>query len=171
MTDAQNTAITPAREMVLGDPNAKTIDSLSANEFAVEIDGQRMDGVFRVSGLSSFKMEVKSTNAFKLLRDPVTIVKMAQRDPNNAFNRWVKDTIAAKDDIVRPTRSVAILAIDDGVETRRWTLKDAWIREVSFSDFNSGSAELVEETLVLMYADVDVQWFAPDADASDQITG
>ena len=31
------------------------LDSLCANEFALEIDGEPIDGIFRVSGLTTFK--------------------------------------------------------------------------------------------------------------------
>src|SRR5215207_9059774 len=107
-------------------PAGVAIDSLSANEFALEIEGERVTGVFRVSGLIPFKMDVKpSLN--KLVRDPFKIAKMAQRDPNLPFNKWLYETFTSKDDIVRPRRELAIIAIDDGVETRRWTVKGAYI--------------------------------------------
>jgi hypothetical protein len=41
--------------------NVQTIDSLSANEFAVEIDGERVSGIFKISGFHSFKLDVKTT--------------------------------------------------------------------------------------------------------------
>lgn len=135
----------------------RQIDSLSANEFAVELDGARVTGIFRVTGLIPFKLDVKPTLT-KRVRDPFKLTKMVQRDPENLFNRWVKDTVAARDDIVRPTRQLAVIAIDDGTEIRRWLIKDAWIAEVSYSDFNSGSSELIEETLVIYYEDIEEQW-------------
>jgi len=135
----------------------RQVDSLSANEFAVELDGARVTGIFRVSGLIPFKLDVKPTLT-KRVRDPFKLTKMVQRDPESPFNRWVKDTVAARDDIVRPTRQLAVIAIDDGTEVRRWFIKDAWIAEVSYSDFNSGSSELIEETLVIYYEDIEEQW-------------
>jgi len=139
-----------------GRPNL--IDSLSANEFAVEIDGEAVKSVFRVSGLASFKLDVKSTSSLKILRDPIKIVKMVQRDPTAVFNRWIRESIAKKADIARPTRTLSVIALDDGIETRRWNLKNAWISEISFSDFNSASAELIEETLVIQYEDIEENW-------------
>ncbi len=133
------------------------IDSLSANEFEVLIDGERLQGVFRVSGMIPFKLEVKPSMT-KIVRDPFKLAKMVQRDPELAFNRWIRDTIAARDDIVRPTRTLAILAVDDGVETRRWTVKEAWISEISYSDFNSGSSDLIEETVTIHYDDIEEKW-------------
>jgi hypothetical protein len=55
-------------------------------------------------------------------------------------------------------RTLAVIAIDDGVETRRWVIKGAWIAEVSYTDFNSGSRELIEETLVIHYEDIEDYW-------------
>lgn len=133
------------------------IDSLSANEFEVLIDGERLQGVFRVSGMIPFKLEVKPSLT-KIVRNPFKLSKMVQRDPELAFNRWIRDTIAARDDIVRPTRTLAILAVDDGVETRRWTVKEAWISEISYSDFNSGSSDLIEETVTIHYDDIEEKW-------------
>jgi hypothetical protein len=133
------------------------IDSLSANEFVVEIEGERVSGIFRVSGLTPFKLEVKPTLT-KRVKDPFKLTKMVQRDPEHPFNRWLRDTTAARDDIVRPVRTLAVIAIDDGVETRRWVIKGAWIAEVSYTDFNSGSRELIEETLVIHYEDIEDYW-------------
>jgi hypothetical protein len=136
---------------------SRQIDTLAANEFAVEIDGERVSGVFRVVELVTFKLDVKPSLT-KYMQEPFKIVKMLQRDPHSSFNRWVRETIAARDDIAHPKRQLAIVAIDDGVETRRWVVKGAWISEIRYSDFNSGSAELVEETLLIRYDDIEVVW-------------
>ena len=85
------------------------------------------------------------------------MVKMVQRDGNNAFNRWLRETTGTQDG-ARPTRTVAVVAIDDGVETRRWTAKNAWIIGVSYSDFNSASFEMVEETVTIQYETLEETW-------------
>lgn len=142
MTDASE--IVPAGTL-------QEIDSLVANEFHVEINGESITGVFRVSGLVSFKLDVKSTTALKRLYEPFKITKMVQRDPLNAFNTWVRETFAADADIVRPMREITIVAIDDGVIVRRWIVRKAWISEITYTDFNSGSAEMIEETVVIQH--------------------
>ena len=133
------------------------IDSLSANEFEVKIDGETVKGVFKVSALMPFRLEVKPSLT-KLVRDPFKLSKMVQRDPNLPFNKWVRETVEAKNDIVRPTRTIDILAIDDGEEIRRWTIKGAWISEIAYSDFDSASSALIEETLTIHYDDVTETW-------------
>ncbi len=133
------------------------VDSLLANEFAVLLDGETVKGVFKVSGLLPFKLEVKPSLT-KLVRDPFKLSKMVQRDPELPFNRWLRETIAAKDDIVRPTRTLEIIAIDDGEESRRWTVKGAWISEISYSDFSSASSDLIEETVTIHYDDIIETW-------------
>ncbi len=138
--------------------NIQTLDSLSANEFALEVDGEQVTGIFRISGFFSFKLEVKTTNTLKMKQEPFQIVKMVQRDGNNPINRWLRESVAARDDIVRPKRTLSIVALDDGLETRRWTVKDAWISEVKYSDFNTGSGDMMEETLVIQYEDVEESW-------------
>lgn len=135
----------------------KQVDSLSANEFVVELEGEQISGIFRVNGLVPYKLDVKPTLT-KRVKDPFKLTKMVQRDPNNPFNRWLRETVEARDDIVRSTRMLSIIAVDDGVETRRWVVKGAWISEVSYSDFNAGSAELIEETLVIHYEDIEQSW-------------
>jgi phage tail-like protein len=136
----------------------QTIDSLCANEFAFEIEGERVTGIFRIEGLISFKLEVKSTTSLKRVREPFKITKMVQRDANNTFNKWLRATVAAKEDIARPKRTLAIKAVDDGVETRCWTVKGAWISEVSYSHFNTASSEMVEETVTIQYDDLEESW-------------
>lgn len=147
---AEETAIQPV--------GVKAIDSLSANEFAVRIEEEKIDGIFKVCGLVSFKLDVKATSALKAVKDPFTIVKMVQRDPNTPFNKWLRETIAAQTDIVRPKRTVVISAVDDGVETRRWTVKGAWISSVTYSDFNTASNELIEETLTIQWDEIEETW-------------
>jgi phage tail-like protein len=152
MTDALTTSsgseIVPAGTM-------QAIDSLVANEFRVEINGELVSGVFRVSGLISFKLDVKATNALKRIYDPFKVTKMVQRDPLNVFNTWVRETFSADADIVRPTRDLTIVAVDDGVIVRRWLVRKAWISEISYTDFNSGSAEMIEETVTIQHEGID----------------
>ncbi len=147
-----------AEEIVASGTTIQTLDSLAANEFAVEVDGQPVTGILRISGFFSFKLEVKTTNTLKKKEEAFKLVKMAQRDGNNPINRWIRESTAAGTDIVRPTRTVTIKAMDDGVETRCWTIKDAWISEVGYSDFNTSSGEIMEETLLIQYEDVEESW-------------
>ncbi len=138
-------------------PAGQSIDSLSAHEFAIEIEGARASGIFRVVGLTPFKLDIKPSMK-KLIREPFKVTKMVQRDPETPFNRWLRDSVTSRDDIVRPTRQMAVIAIDDGVEIRRWTIRGAYISEVSYSDFNSSSNELIEETVTIHYEDVIESW-------------
>lgn len=142
----------------------RAIDSLVANEFEVQIDDQSVTGIFSIAGLVTFKLDVKTTTSIKKLPEPFTIKKMVQRDPNNIFNSWIRATFAAEADIVRPTRTLTILAVDNGVETRRWTVKKAWISEINYSDFNSGSSEMIEETVTIQYDDIEETWPLLNAD-------
>jgi len=138
----------------------RAVDSLSANEFAVELDGVAAPGIFRVSGLVSYKLDVRPSLT-KAQRDPFSIYKMVQRDPELPFNRWLRETIATRDDIVHVRRTLDIVALDDGVEVRRWRVKGAWISEIAYSDFDSGSSQLVEQRLTIQYDEVEEIW--PDA--------
>jgi len=136
---------------------SRAVDSLSANEFAVELDGVAVSGIFRVSGLISYKLDVRPSLT-KTQRDPFTIYKMVQRDPDQPFNRWLRETIATRDDIVHARRTLDIVALDDGVEIRRWRVKGAWISEIAYSDFDSGSSQLVEQRLTVQYEEVEEIW-------------
>lgn len=138
----------------------RAVDSLSANEFAVELDGIAAPGIFRVSGLVSYKLDVRPSLT-KAQRDPFSIYKMVQRDPDLPFNRWLRESIATRDDIVHVRRTLDVVALDDGVEVRRWRVKGAWISEIAYSDFDSGSSQLVEQRLTIQYDEVEEIW--PDA--------
>ncbi len=141
----------------MADEHQIHIDSLSANEFEVQLDGEVVKGVFRISGLVPFKLEVKPSMT-KVVREPFTLSKMVQRDPEIAFNRWLRESVAATDDLSRPSRTLEILAIDDGEETRRWTIKGAWISEIAYSDFNTASGDLIEETVTIHYDVISERW-------------
>lgn len=131
--------------------NMVTIDSLVANEFGFEINGERVSGVLSIAKLISFSMDESGKRHFP----PFEVSKIVERDGNNLFNRWLRETIAARNSGTRPRRDVTVLAIDDGVVTRRWHVKNAWIKEVQYSSFDSGSFEIVAETLVIMYDDIE----------------
>ncbi len=132
----------------------RAIDSLCANEFAVELDNQRISGIFRVIGLTTYKTDEQG----QISKEPFTITKIVQRDPHSPFNKWLRETMEQRNNPTRPTRTLAILAIDDGIETRRWVVKGAWIKEVRYSDFDSASFEMVEEIFVIGYEDIEEKW-------------
>ncbi len=133
------------------------VDSLSANEFAIELEGVRVSGIFKIGGFIPFRLDVKPTQ-IKFDRPPFKISRMVQRDPTLPFNQWIQETIKVKEDIVRPKHTLALVALDDGVETRRWTVKSAWISEIAYSDFDAGSGALVEETTTIQYESIDESW-------------
>lgn len=143
----------------MADEHTTLIDSLSANEFAVEIEGQRAVGILNVTGLITFKLDVKPSLT-KLERPTFKIGKLVQHDAQLPFNQWIRASTAARDDIVRPTRTLAIVALDEGIETRRWTIQGAWISEIAYSKFDTGSSELVEETLTIQYDHIEETWSA-----------
>ncbi len=138
--------------------NIRAIDSLVANEFAVSLEGQPVTGIFSISGLRTFKLDVRTTTAIKKIQEPFKITKMVQRDPHIPMNAWIRATFAVGDDIDRPRRTLVISAVDNGTETRRWTVYRAWIAEIGYSDFNSGSSEMVEETLTIHFDDIEEDW-------------
>jgi phage tail-like protein len=133
------------------------VDSLVANEFEVEIDGEKLLGVFRVSGLTPFRIEVQSAETAHRIHEPFQLVKMVQRDGNSPFNKWLRESVATKSG-PRPRRTVSVVAIDDGQETRRWTLRGAYITQVSYSSFDTASSEMVQEIITLHYDEVEETW-------------
>ena len=131
--------------------NTVQIDSLIANEFAFEINGEAVSGVFRVGNLVTYATD----NEGNRLKPSFEVSKMVERDGNNAFNSWLRETTDARNSDDSPRRDVTVVAVDDGVETRRWTAKNAWIKSVSYSDFDSSSFEMVAETFVIAYDDIE----------------
>jgi hypothetical protein len=136
----------------------QAVDSLSANEFALEINGERATGVFAVSGLSSYKLKM-SEDGRPVGMDfpPIIVTKMVQQDSSLPFNRWTRETVAARGTKL-PTREVAVIALDEGVETRRWVYRNAWISAIVFSDFDSALNFLVEEKVTIQHGGVEEVW-------------
>lgn len=126
------------------------VDSLIANEFAVELNGEEVSGVFRISGLTTYKLDADGQQVVT----PFEVHKMVQRDPNTPFNRWLRETREGQSS----GRDLTVLAVDDGVVTRRWTAKAARIQEVSYSDFDSGSFEMIAEILTISYENIVEEW-------------
>src|SRR5688500_28822 len=70
-----------------GQYGIQTVDSLTANEFRLEINGQAAAGIFAVHGLSSFNLRLDENNkptAFNY--PPLVVTKMVQQDRNIPFN-------------------------------------------------------------------------------------
>lgn len=131
----------------------KAVDSLSANEFHVEIDGEIATGIFGVSGIHIRSVDLA---AGRLIHRPVTITKMVQQQPDLPFNVWTRETL--ENPTSKITRELAIVAMDEGVQTRRWVYQNAWISDISFSDFDTSREELVAETLVIHHTGVQEIW-------------
>ncbi len=139
--------------------NMQSVDSLVANEFAVEIDGTVASGIFGVSGLTLFQLDSDG----KRVTPSFEITKMVERDASNAFNSWHRETIENRDSDTRPTRNLAIVAIDDGIETRRWTAKGAYIAGIRYTDYDTASFEMIAETYTIMYSEIEENWTYADS--------
>jgi hypothetical protein len=121
------------------------IDSLRQNEYELHLDGHAVRGIFSISGLVSFRADG--------VYPPITLSKMVQRDPALPFNAWLREASSGA------TRTLAVVAIDDGVEVRRWTLHEARITSVSYSPFSESLVDLVEETVEITFARVETTWY------------
>ncbi|MEO0560948.1 MAG: phage tail protein [Chloroflexota bacterium] len=134
------------------------LDTLQGNEFHVELNGERVPGVFRVDNLTTFRL---TEDGFE--HEPVMLSKMVQRDANLPFNQWLRETMEDRDTGKRPTRTLDVVAVDDGEETRRWSLKGAYITEIWYDTFDSASSDLVEETITIDYESISEAWTWSDA--------
>lgn len=136
----------------------RAVDSLSANEFKVEINGKVVSGIFAISGLSPFSLKLDDTGKPVGFNYPALVVtKMVQQDSTLPFNQWVREAIQARGTVL-PTREIAVVAMDEGVETRRWVYRNAWISEIKFSDFDTALEYLVEEKITIQHGGVDEIW-------------
>ena len=131
----------------------RAIDSLSANEFHVEINGEVASGIFGVSGIHIRHIDL---SAGKLIPQPLTITKMVQQNPELPFNQWTRETLANPK--AKVTREIAVVAMDEGRETRRWVYKEAWLSDIAFSDFDTGNDVLIEERLTIYHSGVEEIW-------------
>ncbi|GAB4522599.1 MAG: hypothetical protein OHK0046_35370 [Anaerolineae bacterium] len=136
------------------------VDSLIANEFEVEVNGERVHGVFRITGLTTFRLDAEGGGEASMERifPPFQLAKMVQRDPNSVFNKWLRETVTTAPGHTRPRRTIVLKAVDDGVETRRWTFNGAWISEVAYAPFDSGSSQMIEEMATIQYDSIDETW-------------
>lgn len=135
----------------------QAVDSLSANEFAVELNGERISGIFAVSGLSSYCLKMEDGKPVGMDYPPIVITKMVQQDPNLPFNQWTRETVAARGTRL-PTRDISIVALDEGVETRRWIYRNCWISSIEFSDFDTALDFLIEERVHIRHGGVEEVW-------------
>lgn len=138
----------------------RAVDSLTANEFRVELNGMTVTGIFAVNGLATFTLKLDDDGKPTGFRyPPLLITKMVQQDPNLPFNQWVREAVQARGTVL-PTRELAIVAMDEGVETRRWVYRNAWISSITFSDFDTALEYLVEEKITIQHGGVEEIWAA-----------
>ena len=130
------------------------LDSLIANEFEFHIGDAKVEGVFSVSNLVSYATD----DAGNRVLPAFSVSKMVQRDGNNPFNKWLRETLAVRNGGDKPRRDVMVVAVDDGVITRRWVAKNAWITKVAYSNFDSGSFEMIAETITIGYDDMEEEF-------------
>lgn len=130
--------------------NTRVMDSLVANEFEIELNGASTEGIFGVRGFVSYACDESGNR----LKPTFEVSKMVQRDPGTPFNTWLRETLAARDTTERPVRELVIVAVDDGVVTRRWQVHKAWIQQVHYSEFDRASFEMVAEIFVIAYDDI-----------------
>jgi hypothetical protein len=136
-----------------GVSNLIALDSLQGNEFHVELNGQIVMGVFRVDGLTSYVLADEGPAT-----PPIVLAKMVQRDASLPFNQWLRETVENQGAAARPTRTLEIVAVDDGEETRRWSLHGAYITRIEYNTFDTSSSDLIEETLTIAYKTLKEQW-------------
>jgi hypothetical protein len=156
---AKEAARSAMDEVVVGGDTTLTVqDSLVGSEFYLELNGEAVSGVFRVEGLTSYRLTPTGPE-----NAPIVVAKMVERDGNIPFNRWLRATVESDSPDGRPSRTLSVVAVDDGEETRRWTLRGAKITEVSYHTFDTGSGELVEERVTVTYEELEEQWTWSDA--------
>ena len=135
----------------------QAVDSLSSNEFMIEVNGERVSGVFAVSGLSSYSLKMEDGKPTGMDFPPIMVTKMVQQDSSLPFNQWTRETVAARATRL-PTRDISIVALDEGVETRRWIYRNCWISNIQFSDFDTGLEFLIEEKVTIQHGGVEEIW-------------
>lgn len=135
----------------------QAVDSLSSNEFVVELNGQRVTGIFSVTGLSSYSLKIEDGKPVGMEYPSLVVTKMVQQDASLAFNQWTRETVAARGTRL-PTRDIAIVAMDEGVETRRWVYRNCWISNIAFSDFDTALDFLIEERITIEHGGVEEVW-------------
>lgn len=146
-----------AQQQIESNANVQVTDSLSSNEFIVEINGERISGIFAVTGLSSYKLRMEDGKPVGMDFPPIVITKMVQQNPALTFNQWTRETVAARGTRL-PTRDISIVAMDEGIETRRWIYRKCWISAIEFSDFDTALDFLIEERITIEHGGVEEIW-------------
>lgn len=153
----QQQAAAQQQGQATGETRVQAVDSLSSNEFIVEINGSRVSGVFAVTGLSSYKLKMEDGKPVGMDFPAIVITKMVQQDSSLPFNQWTRETVAARGTRL-PTRDIAVVAMDEGVETRRWLYRNCWISSIEFSDFDTALDFLIEEKITIQHGGVEEIW-------------
>lgn len=125
--------------------NVSGANTLQANEFTVEIDGELIDSIVTCEAFTYLQGDAGGG------RSSISMRKRVEDSPTTAFNRWLIETLAAPAADSRPCRTVVVTALNDGTPIRRWTFAGSKIMSIVQGGFEVDSYEFADEQVTIGY--------------------
>jgi phage tail-like protein len=144
-------------------PSLSGGDSATVHNFAIQVDGTRIEYLSSISGLSNKQdviQHVQNTpNGKPVVRKMPGISQGGEvtvtrgRSESEDFTNWIKTSLAG--DMSKARRHISIIVMDyAGEEVTRFNLKNAWCCETSYSDMTAGQPNVYEEKVTITYEDL-----------------
>ncbi len=137
-------------------------DGYPAGNYRVEINGTEQQGILQIIDLTPYRTGLRATvdqtgfvanRVFtKYITPPFKIIRIADYDHPSSLNQWVRDSIRARNsgqDPATKARSIDIVITDGGTDKITFRIKNAWIREIAYSDLDRSSGGKLKETLTI----------------------
>ena len=136
--------------------------------FRLEMDGTPQKGILQIVEFTPYKSGLRgmaNDEAMAVQRvftryvtPPFKIIRTADYDEASRLNRWVEDSLRARNagaDPASKARNLDIILLKGTEEKLTFHVKGAWISEISYSDLDRAAAGKLKETLIIESSSID----------------
>ena len=140
----------------------------SSGAFRLEMEGSEQKGILQIVELMPYRAGLRAVQEqegmaahrvfTRYVTPPFKSIRIADYDHPSRLNQWVKDSILARNsrlDPVTKAHNLDIIILKGTEEKMRFRVKNAWIREISYSDLDRSSGGRLKETLVIESESID----------------
>ncbi|WP_217146373.1 phage tail protein [Streptomyces sp. AC627_RSS907] len=142
-------------------------DSLTGNNFGLQIDGVMVEYLAEVSGLTieqevirhvqnnsaTGKLEVAVMPGNKKDGQCTVVRGMTQ---SASFTQWINDSINGRMASARKNASIILMDAED-TPVKRYNLRNAWCSKIDASSLKAGDTSALTETVTIVFEEVEVE--------------
>ncbi|MCF2127486.1 phage tail protein [Streptomyces sp. NPDC005047] len=142
-------------------------DSLTANNFGLQIDGVMVEYLAEVSGLSQEQDVIKYPQNNSATGKAETAVLPGNKKDgqctvvrgmtqSSSFNQWINDSMNGRMSTARKNASIILMDYEDN-PVKRYNLRNAWCSKIDASTVKAGDTSALTETVTIVFEELVVE--------------